>query len=177
MKTIRNNMFETNSSSTHSITLRSRDKSSTYFESESADINRFVISLGEYGWEWKTYDTPTDRLRYLLTQLAISLGCNTWCDSITEDDIAESKQIIYDSEEWKEIIECVSKYNDKYQYFEINSLEGYIDGQSHMSVRDCLWAANVDTIEDFLTMDIKIRTGNDNSWDPEDDTEYWWNGK
>ena len=52
-----------------------------------------------------------------------------------------------------------------------------MDGQSHMSVRDCLWAANVDTIEDFLTMDIKIRTGNDNSWDPEDDTECWWNGK
>lgn len=64
MKTIRQNVFETNSSSSHSVTI------SDYGKNLKFDLGEeFICEGGEFGWEWKTYDYWMDRLRYAYATL------------------------------------------------------------------------------------------------------------
>jgi len=64
MRQIRQGVFETNSSSTHSITIYSaRDRYiyPTYIP---------PIEFGEFGWEQNSYPHFTDKLSYVITMLA-----------------------------------------------------------------------------------------------------------
>ncbi len=63
MRQIRKGVFETNSSSTHSITISGEDK---------IIYPKFipVIEFGEYGWEEESYSDFTDKLSYVVTMLA-----------------------------------------------------------------------------------------------------------
>jgi len=60
MKKIRQGVFETNSSSTHSLSLRS-----------SRDYENFSIpeeiSFGEFGWGYDVLKSPEEKLSYVLT--------------------------------------------------------------------------------------------------------------
>lgn len=62
MKTTRQGAFETNSSSTHSITINSKN---VLFDSITPD-SYGVINLfgGQFGWEWETYDAPIVKANY-----------------------------------------------------------------------------------------------------------------
>lgn len=59
MKQVRKSVFETNSSSTHSLLISGRDE---YDYEISA-----VLEYGEYGWGFDTLVTPTTKAEYLLT--------------------------------------------------------------------------------------------------------------
>ena len=62
MKKIRNNVFETNSSSTHSITV-GENKNGEY------DILPITVNpdwYGEFGWEFATWDTIEEKLAYMI---------------------------------------------------------------------------------------------------------------
>lgn len=63
MKQIRKGVFETNSSSTHSITISGEDK---------FVYPKFLpnISFGEYGWEQESYSDFVDKLSYVITMIA-----------------------------------------------------------------------------------------------------------
>lgn len=61
MKTVRQSVFETNSSSVHSLTIVGEDKLA---------ITPLVGEFGEFGWGYETLDTPWERLAYLMTALA-----------------------------------------------------------------------------------------------------------
>ncbi len=63
MKQTRNGVFETNSSSTHSISILGKDK---FIYPKVIP----VIEFGEYGWEEYTYSDFTDKLSYTITMLA-----------------------------------------------------------------------------------------------------------
>ena len=58
MKTIRSNCFETNSSSTHSITLLTTPKDLNQY---AGILVNYRAECGEFGWEWETY-IDTDKL-------------------------------------------------------------------------------------------------------------------
>lgn len=67
MTKIRRNVFETNSSSCHSITLGN-------LSIKEKNIKRYtslIFQGGEFGWEYIEYNTPQDKLSYYLSALEI----------------------------------------------------------------------------------------------------------
>ena len=60
MKTIRHNVFETNSSSTHSISINADTQ---LFDSITHD-GTIVLGHGEYGWEFDTYYSALSKADY-----------------------------------------------------------------------------------------------------------------
>lgn len=59
---IRHAFFETNSSSIHAICIPKKSNI-------SIDFDKILVSLGDYGWEYRTYDRIPDKLSYLVTAL------------------------------------------------------------------------------------------------------------
>lgn len=114
MKTIRNNVFETNSSSCHSITIN--------HESVTQNQNNYVIDLyanGEYGWSGPDVCTPVDLLDYACVAFSM---------------------IVNNAKEFDKTLKNVIKYfktrgviiNKKFKYGKgyWGSVDGYIDHQS-----------------------------------------------
>lgn len=66
MLTIRQNVFETNSSSTHSMCVTNKGIS----EIENYIGKTMDFELGDYDWGWDVLYDPQEKLNYLLTALA-----------------------------------------------------------------------------------------------------------
>ena len=70
MKIVRNKVFETNSSSTHSITVP--------LQKDDNDIQLkglvITVPLGEFGWEYGIYNDITSRLSYIYTAICQNYG-------------------------------------------------------------------------------------------------------
>lgn len=62
MINIREKVFETNSSSTHSITIASN--SSGIYNTITPDKGVVTLTGGEFGWEWKKYNDPLTKANY-----------------------------------------------------------------------------------------------------------------
>jgi len=72
MKIIRYGVFETNSSSTHSLTL---GKDKTLLDTlalPTNDNNEVIIKLGEFGWGPEEFRAQLSKLAYLLTMVAMT---------------------------------------------------------------------------------------------------------
>lgn len=65
----RSNVFETNSSSSHSLTLSKDDLVPQTFDKKTLRNGVVDIELGDYNWEWRRYHDVKNKLRYLITQL------------------------------------------------------------------------------------------------------------
>lgn len=173
MFSIRRNTFETNSSSSHSISLLPNYKDIEYdytlISDCDTDPDYLHISVGEYGWEWVTYDTPTERLKYIVTQIAYSCGACVWCDNESEEDNQNAHEVLYDNYDFKKIVDAVVSNTD-YKGIIVDCLEGYVDHQSCMCLDEMLWAVDAQSVEDLIFGPVKSRTGNDNGYDPEENT-------
>ena len=162
MRQIRNGVFETNSSSVHSICIQ-KDKNITL-------PNSIYFHTGEYGWEFDRVDTAS----YLYTAIL-----STYDKDEAEEKIKQIKTVLdkhsisYDFEE-------PLYYNGKYGSWLDN---GYID-------HGCEAADFVDAVlndEDLLLRclfgtDSCVYTGNDNSAEEDDmcycaDETIWDGGK
>ncbi len=72
MKTTRHKVFETNSSSTHSITFNSEDSTapSIYWDISSDMINTTIqVTTNEFGWGREDYNDFYTKLSYLATYI------------------------------------------------------------------------------------------------------------
>ena len=71
MLQVRNSLFETNSSSTHSITIANN------YEDEFKEYlpESLEFEVGEYGWEFERYDDLQSRSNYLYTAI-LTCGCD-----------------------------------------------------------------------------------------------------
>lgn len=69
MKQIRNSVFETNSSSTHSVTISM--SGGDYLEKPS---ELPVIKFGEFGWEEVKYSEVEDKLSYFVTMIGSKIS-------------------------------------------------------------------------------------------------------
>lgn len=73
--TIRRGVFETNSSSSHSVTVRgewneySQDYSDDLHCNVDPDTNKIILSPDGYGWGYDTLVTPEQKLCYLVAQV------------------------------------------------------------------------------------------------------------
>lgn len=101
MKTIRNNVFETNSSSMHSFCISNNEPSITQFN----DLHMKIDASGEYGWGPGEVSTPEEKLDYAI--VAMLIVCVDKLDGETPDE--NEKQVIRFAKGAK-LLERVKKY-------------------------------------------------------------------
>jgi hypothetical protein len=152
MKKIRQGVFETNSSSTHSICIAK--------EAELTLPKSLAFTFGEFGWGYDRLSSTGEKASYLYTGLMAN-GKKDECDTIF--DVLRSKGIEVAAEE---------PIYEKYTYEGSNGKE-YIENGGHVDhsdeLSDFLNAVCNDEnkLMNFLFSDLSfILTGNDN-----DDTD------
>ena len=177
MKQIRHNVFETNSSSTHSISLYNgvidQFLDADYLGNTSGDLH---INLDTYDWEWKWVRSPYEKLQYLLTFVACVNYVNftSWNPLDVDETLADRKNIMYEDFWFRDILYYVTKHSN-FTNIIIDDLDGDIAFSSRSgSIYDLLNEAHCDSIEEFLfSSSVKLRQGNDNDNDPECDVKGW----
>ncbi len=158
-------LFETNSSSSHSISVSKLDRG--YSELFINNDGIIEVTFGEFGWGPDILSLPEDKLSYYLTDLAcshgISYGRNKWDDGIKKiRGLPEFKELL-------DILKCrypnfkdicfIKTDEDEYYQF------GYVDHQSTGTSLD------KDIKELIFNNSYIIIIDNDNSYHFEDYSE------
>lgn len=155
MKQIRKNVFETNSSSTHSIAISKKP----------VTIGKYIhFGIGEFGWENDCVDTAD----YLYTAILEQNNRDDLLDRLKE--ILDNHSIKY---EFTEPLWNRSSYGDYLEY-------GYIDHSYELGEFLSIILSDEDLLMRYLFGDSNVYTGNDNQ-DPDpsgcniaDDEYYDW---
>lgn len=174
---VRRNIFETNSSSTHTLSIIKEDKDIKYPKS-------VIFTKGYFGWEDDEYTNTYSKASYLWEIIRFAADIDRdYCTNnkfLTYEEYIQRVKNILDRHnikyefEYDTIIEKASTYNNKITYKEyVNQYDdvddGYID---HVS--ECADFINFVTSKDeyllnFLFSDKSfIVTGNDNVYDDEE---------
>ena len=186
MRQTRNSIFETNSSSTHSVSIRGASNPPQYEYTLGAYIDpadHYIhIPFGEFGWGYDEYEDDYNKLQYLLTMIAETHKSNYYhpdytsvdefynlddfilLESIVCEHIPGCKGICIASEITDKIYDDVTdKEGNPYHSIDIN---GYIDHQSYENYT-CLadfLEDNEITIEEFLFNPyVQLIIDNDNN--------------
>lgn len=144
MKAIRIGLFETNSSSVHSITVSEKAELFDYPE-EKEDV--IVVVPGEYGWSGDDVMGLQEKLRYLMTLI---LDTKYDWDPGINDFVPEDKKLdlLKSDEDWQRICQVVRDKKHKEVIPNIpKGLHFYVDHQSCMSLDAFLSGMS---LEDFL---------------------------
>ncbi len=143
MKVTRRNVFETNSSSTHSITIAGGKE----YKVDSLPLRDDGICWvypGEFGWETESYNDAVTKASYALT----------WAKSYGE---AEAVDMLRDviAKETGTKVKFVRSSDDEYHAW------GYIDHQSDDAAKDAFKSS--EALRDFIFNPAsELRTDNDN---------------
>ena len=154
MINIRKGTFETNSSSTHSIVITKG--------SEKIDIpEKISIDLSDYGfgWEYDTYNSPEEKIAYLI----FGLTTETYYDNLLEAT-KRLDVLVKTITKWVKDVEIkglkFTVYNG-HPYFEVE--DGYVDHASDMKELIDAVLENEELLKRYLfSTDSFIATGNDN---------------
>jgi hypothetical protein len=152
-KMIRTGVFETNSSSCHTITISHVDNDTLYQSITPNDNGEIVIAPQEFGWEWETYNNPESKLCYVM------LYIRDWVhDQATKDafsDILNRVVLTHTHATKLTMGPSSSKY-----------WNGYIDHQS-VEDNDCHHLFDSDEkLKDFIFgPQSSLNTGNDNDYE------------
>jgi hypothetical protein len=151
---IRKNVFETNSSSSHSLTLSQSDLTTQPFSSEVLRSGTLLLEKGEFGWEWRRYYDTDKKVEYLFTQL--------FHDDIPEGDAATVTAELRASEPRFDMLCRVIKEHTGLDVQVVPGSEGYIDHESDYVGMD-LFQDESKLTQFLFSPDSSIETGNDNS--------------
>jgi len=184
-RVVRHNVFETNSSSTHSVSISKKlngiDAPGDLVVSE--EDNKVHARFGEFGWEVRDYRQASTKLSYYLTMMYESCvayensGCNRkeFFNVKSYDDFRKIPYFI----ELETLIACLCECDgleidfdnesDKYKTSDggrhLWKTEGYIDHQSceeYLNPREFLNEYGV-TLEEFIfDPAVILHTDNDN---------------
>jgi hypothetical protein len=141
MKVIRSSVFETNSSSMHSLAVRGKNF--------LARPDKVYGSFGEFGWGYERLTEPSERLSYILTDIARKY-------SKYDSDPKEEKQKFLQDKYYLWVNQLVKDYTgneiewDNFLYSQYYPF-GYIDHQSIGSDESDGNRASV--LEDFWSED------------------------
>ena len=142
MKTVRHNTFETNSSSSHSLTIGGK----VVRPSKLKDTNTYTIYGGEYGWGYETYSDPASKISYTAVE-ALSTNNETlkdWLEEIIKE-MYKVDEVVYDFS---------TEYGNGKDH-------AYIDHQSYGTVADSV--SSKSELEQFLFGDCsRLTIDNDN---------------
>lgn len=89
----RNQIFETNSSSTHSICISQKEEKLAIPKEIKIDLNRDEY---EFGWSYEKWDTPEEKLAYLILGI---VGRNWYYTSLVEAT-AQIEKVLTRLKEW-----------------------------------------------------------------------------
>jgi|688.fasta_scaffold102098_6 hypothetical protein len=132
MKTkIRRSVFETNSSSMHSLSMIGSDRLSQFNYGNGKIV---TVKSDEYGWSGDDLTTPLDKLSYIVTMIQYK-----------DNEIKESSYFKWLQEMFKDYTGCELIYepcNKGDEYYE----DGYIDHQS-TDILDDVWSDDRDTFK------------------------------
>ena len=170
----RSNVFETNSSSVHTVTI------------DTGNINDLVVekdgyihlSLPYYGKHFDQFNNSYDKLCYAILVVCYTHGVYLeWCDRFEEmpeeyydEEVnfwRDSLSDLLDTQEYKDIEECViielRKYNVECKGIKIHQSECGIDHQSqeHESIYEFLEENKLNSIYDFIFGNYTLNTGCD----------------
>ena len=158
MRQVRNGVFETNSSSVHSISICNRELEQN--KMLIADDGYIHIELGEFGWAIRNYSDQYSKLSYLITMAVHLNDFYIWCCNQEERKL--EIEAFMQTEDFKHISDEISKYAGCNGII-IDESEGYIDHQSiySNSLEAFLDLNNTDIIE-FVFGGVIVHTDNDN---------------
>ena len=174
MKAIRNSVFETNSSSSHSITIGKQGILSPFCIPINDD-GYVVGEFGEFGWGYEKLKSQSEKLSYLLTMVAITEM--QWRVEPDVDIIKLFEQTVgfqslnkFVSQYCNGIsLECIGlevrKSFDETDTFHYVDYYGYIDHQScghYNSLQNFLDYYELSIEEIILNDDVVIIIDNDN---------------
>lgn len=163
-RVVRENVFESNSSSCHSLAF-SKDSLLQPCCMEVNDDNKIAVELGEFGWGYDAYTDQYNKLSYLLTM------CIECTEAVTEEEF-------YESEEFKKINDTIAEYCHCDGIIIVHSglhtrkdwdgkdyldFDGYIDHQSmYVSVDAFLDDYHTDIINFVFNPGVMLIIDNDN---------------
>ena len=160
MKQIRHNVFETNSSSTHSMIIHHNGIQKN--EIPIGEDGYIHVKMNEFGWEVRNYYSQYDRLSYLSTMFATTSGAHTlWVSD--KDELNKVANDLMNNKWFKGFSKEIAKHA-KCKGLKIDPSEGYIDHQSceYGSVIEFLNEWDTDAMEFVFRHGIIVHTDNDN---------------
>ena len=142
---MRRNVFETNSSSTHSFSISSEGERTDLYLGEIED-GVLSVEPGEFGWEVETYFDAETKLSYLVTYMA-----STSISSLSEHGY------------YNRLLEVVQEYIPEVQCIDVIASEwSYIDHQS-WDMPKIILEEQEGSLADFLfNPNSTLETDNDN---------------
>jgi hypothetical protein len=158
MLQIRKNVFETNSSSTHSLVISNKERAYNYNLPVEAGV--LTIPFGEFGWGPDILATPIEKLSYLVTD---RIDIYDIPDEIKDDDEA-IQSLIMDSEPIREIIDAIKSCCSEVEEVCFELVDnwnpfGYVDHQSYGTSRE----DGLSIEEIVFSNKVIIMISNDNS--------------
>ncbi len=162
MKQIRHSVFETNSSSTHSVSIHRNSNKIEQNKMVVCDDGYIHATLGKFGWEEEDYDSQESKLSYLLTMAVHKNGLCAY--NITDEEDQEAIDSLQKTEDFKRISAEVANHAGC-KGVVVDYSSGYIDHQSHEDYRsmdDFLDNYGVSILEFIFGSDVVIHTDNDN---------------
>ena len=159
MKQIRQNVFETNSSSTHSLTISNKALKPSTLPTDP--YNAVEVSFGDYGWGPDRLTRQDARLSYLCTMF--------WeleCRGLTDVSAIVDKPgyITIDNAVFKHTGCHISLVGITVRYGSL-TIDGYVDHQSsvddYKDIADFL-AQHELTAAEFIFGDVSVKISNDN---------------
>ena len=161
-RVIRNGVFESNSSSMHSVSVRGERNLNEYYHPDGV----IAIKLDEYGWEGDSLCDFYDKLEYAMSMVLHTEypGFNHFNKFTVDQDELESL------EGYKLLLDAIRKHGDCERIIikKRNSYVypyGYIDHQSYedySSLADFLKDWNIDAERYLFDDDVVVHIDNDN---------------
>ena len=152
---IRLGVFETNSSSSHSLTLTQGDLVSSPFDADTMRKGLVEVGMNEYGWEWHRYYTARNKLSYLLTQVLRS------DQAVPEGDHEEVTRALCEKHPELAMLVRVVKDHTGCDLRFIAGSSGYIDHESDGEGMH-LFRSEEELKHFLFTESSYVQTGNDN---------------
>lgn len=169
MLQIRREVFETNSSSTHSVSIKTGGIIAVCESYLNVSDDGYIhVELGDFGWEVESYYEQDVRLSYLLT-MAYEKNYDSYSMIEYDDRDYARKRVerFMSTNDFNEISEMVAKHAScRGVIIDVNGREeGYIDHQSHEDYRtykDFLREYRLSAKEFVFGEGVVLHTDNDN---------------
>lgn len=153
MINIRHGIFETNSSSTHSISIAEARPNEVYSVMLPDKNGNIVLTGGEFGWEQETYNDAVTKANYMLVY------ADGWAGDNKEKFLVSLKEVIQEQTQCNEVIFQSEK---RYEWSETPDF-GYIDHQSVESSDYDYVFADKEKLKQFIfNRNSTLTTDNDN---------------
>lgn len=154
---VRKNIFETNSSSMHSVSVISKKLQHNEMVLDKDGI--LHTELGEFGWGYDEYFDQATKLSYLVTTKAMHLEHESYY--LDEKEFDELLEDLKDDSEWINLVNML-KERTGCKDVVIDKSNGYIDHQSFEGGITSFLKSIDCTAEEFIFGDTTLIIDNDN---------------